>query len=406
MSVIHDDNWMVISGKSCMSGSFPEASTWIDTRARTRMSLMSSKNRNKLQHATNVNGQFKNVLTLAHWNMGSRRFPNKVEEIELLTSELQPDLLYISEANLMKDTPEYCYQIGGYNVFLPRTMDRLGYARIILLVKHGIEIEVLDNCMETDISAIWVKICNKGRKPLVSDGIYREQHLLQQGTPNLTDAPNLQFDRWNRTLRGWRKAARNHRCTVLGDFNLDYLKWRDPGQHQRLVDITKLEMETLGYSQIINGFTRTWPGQDDSLVDHCWTNDLERVVCHSNSIRSESDHNMIMVNMRMKDQILIRQEVWMRNRKKCDLDRIKLKASQLDWKKLYETKDVNIMNHIMETNILSVLDSEAPLRKLQQRKNHCGWIDDNLKNKIKDRDNCRERARLSGDRMTGNIIRE
>ena len=374
------------------------STTWIDTCTRTRILLMSKRNMNKLQHATNGNVQGRNVLTLSHWNLGSRQFQNKVEEIEILTGELQPDLLYISKANLMKNTPEYSYQIEGYDVILPRTMDRMGYARILLLVKQGIDIEVLENCMETDISAIWVKISNKGRKPLISGGIYREQHLLLQGTPNLSDGPNEQLDRWNRTLRGWRKAARNQRCTVLGDFNLDFFKWGDPVNHHRLVDLTKLEVETLGYSQIINGYTRTWPGQDDSLVDHCWTNDLERVVCHSNSIRAESDHNMITVNMRIKDKIMIRQEIWMRNRKKFDLDRIKLKSSQLDWSKFYETDDVNIMNHIMETNILSVLDSEAPLRKLQQRKNHCEWIDDSLKKKIKDRDNCRERARISGNR--------
>ena len=145
----------------------------------------------------------------------------------------------------------------------------MGYARIILLVKNGINTVIMKNCMEKDISSIWVKIGNRGRKPLVIGGIYREQHLLKQGTPNLSDDPNLQYDRWCRTIQGWIKAANGSKCIVLGDFNMDFKKWQDPLYNSRLIEKTKAEIETRGFHQVVQEATRFWPGQEETLIDHC-----------------------------------------------------------------------------------------------------------------------------------------
>ena len=193
------------------------------------------------------------------------------------------------------------------------------------------------------------------------------------------------------------KYIRNARCIVLGDLNLDFLKWNDPISHQRLVELTKQEIETTGFSQIINTVTRSWPGQDDSIVDHCWTNDVERIVCHANSVRADSDHNLITVSTRMKDRVIMRQEIMIRKRKNMNLERIKSRSMELDWETFYRTTDVNKMAGILEENILSVLDSEVPLRKIQVRKNYCSWIDETLKDKISQRDEIREQARRTGD---------
>ena len=42
--------------------------------------------------------------------------------LKRLTLDKSPDLLYITEANLMESTPEWQRQIPGYSLILPPTM--------------------------------------------------------------------------------------------------------------------------------------------------------------------------------------------------------------------------------------------------------------------------------------------
>ena len=97
----------------------------------------------------------------------------------------------------------------------------------------------------------------------------------------MTGEPDLQRLRWSKIVTGWKRSERNARVVVIGDSNLNYLKWNDPGPRiARMVKQTKDELETLGFCQLIKKITRTWPGQPNSFsrpsVDKC-TNQ-----CHLN----------------------------------------------------------------------------------------------------------------------------
>ena len=89
-----------------------------------------------------------------------------------------------------------------------------------------------------------------------------------------------------------------------------------------------------------------------------------------------------------------------------NLERIKQKARTLQWEEMYQSKDINVINHIFERNVLSILDAEAPMRKIQVRKNYGKWISDELKLKISERDTQRESARISGRRGGMDKIQE
>ena len=223
--------------------------------------------------------------------------------------EKDPDILFISEVNLMQEIPEEQRYIGGYKLVLPNSMESRGYARLILLIKEDINYKLLPQYMHMGFAAIWIQIGRQGRKPLKIAGIYREHTLLcQPGRGNVSNDPNLQLDRWNQMLTGWiAAAAGDANCIIIGDLNLDYLTWNNPdGRLLRMTDRTKAEVETLGFSQLIRGFTRSWPGVRDTCVDHIWTNTLGRIVSHSNVVRAGSDHNVISVIVRLKEKVILR----------------------------------------------------------------------------------------------------
>ena len=60
---------------------------------------LSNKARNKLVRSRNGN-EGNNILKIQHWNLGSRHWHRKRTEIEALLQESEPDLLFISEANM------------------------------------------------------------------------------------------------------------------------------------------------------------------------------------------------------------------------------------------------------------------------------------------------------------------
>ena len=52
-----------------------------------------------------VNGNRMQSFHVAHWNLGAKKWPHKLVEIEALLNEKQPDLCFVSEANLWINTP-------------------------------------------------------------------------------------------------------------------------------------------------------------------------------------------------------------------------------------------------------------------------------------------------------------
>ena len=94
--------------------------------------FLTSRQMNKLQRSKNGNG----IISIAHWNAGARHWQRKLIDLELLIQELAPDLLYISEANLYSTTPDWERQLRGYKLVTQGSMDKDGYARIVLLVRE------------------------------------------------------------------------------------------------------------------------------------------------------------------------------------------------------------------------------------------------------------------------------
>ena len=208
----------------------------------------------------------------------------------------------------------------------------MGYSRLLLLVREGVRIDILDSCMSEEVPDIWVRIISKGRKSLVVGGVYREQHLILQPQPNNSDNPDQQLSRWKITLKNWNKAARNSKCVLIGDLNLNHLKWNNNNyRHHKLVQATKDEIETQGFCQLINKMTRFWPNTPPpSILDHIWTNSPGSILSTSNTDRAASDHNLLTATLRTKDRREQEHEIKKRDRKNLNIERYKEKMKNLD----------------------------------------------------------------------------
>ena len=184
---------------------------------------------------------------------------------------------------------------------------------------------------------------------------------------------------------------------VIGDLNLDHLRWSLPDNRiARMVNMVKDQIETLGYFQIVNGYTRTWPGMPASLIDHCWLNAPGKLIFHRNVVRSFSDHNLVLVSCKTRNRIENRHDIVKRSRKYLDVEKYKTDIGNIDWTDLYESQNIDVINDIFVKKILEILDEAAPRRVFQNRKLFRKWVSEDMKVQMRDRDILRERARLSG----------
>ena len=206
---------------------------------------ISNKKRNNLIKQRNGNG--KSSLSICHWNLGSKLWKNKRNQIQALVDQDNPDILFISEANLDDLTPPHESLISGYNITLPKTVTRNGTARLVLLTRENIEFKLRDDLMDDIFTSIWIKITRPGSKGLLICGLYREHQYLLQDT-DWSLQPVEQNRRWLHFLRQVETARLSEICHIIGDFNLDFVKWNVPDYSQlQMITDSKNMLEASGF---------------------------------------------------------------------------------------------------------------------------------------------------------------
>ena len=186
---------------------------------------MSNKEKNKLSRAITGNRQNKGIK-LAHWNAGSAHLANKMGEIEQLVSTNSPHILGISEANFKRFHDIEDVQLPEYNLILSKTMDndQLQVSRVVCYMLPG------------------------KRKILVCQ-LYREwRYLGQPDSVAHSHTTQEQMRRWIIFIDQWEQAlATGKEVIVLGDCNLDLLKFDNVGAEQPFVDLM-LNLSSWGHS--------------------------------------------------------------------------------------------------------------------------------------------------------------
>ena len=144
---------------------------------------VSQKVSNKRIKIINGNGN-KKLLKIVNWNLGSRRWHNKVDEVTAMVLDYNPDVAVISEANLKVEVDQHMNYIPGYNIITVADFEVEGLSRLVVLTKEGLEYKILREKMEPEVASIWLSFTRKGRKPFVFGAVYREHRIIQGPNQN------------------------------------------------------------------------------------------------------------------------------------------------------------------------------------------------------------------------------
>ena len=276
-------------------------------------------------------------------------------------------------------------------------MENLGYSRIIALIKEGTQIKIMNQLMnKNNLSSIWLRWGGNGPRSILIGGIYREHTLLGQEDPSISSSPPEQKKRWLDLIAQWRTAGRMGQCITIGDLNLDIMKWHMPDQSVAdMTEITKNEIETENFVQLIDQPTRFWVNQDDSLIDHIWVNNPHKVLSKKNIRRSTADHNLIQIIYRTKGKLCNSNEIMKRNKKNFDAEKYREEINKINWSELYHFADIDLAYSFFEEKILSIYNKMAPMGKVQPRKRNSNWLSKDTRTKMVLRDSSHKKATIS-----------
>ena len=352
---------------------------------------LAAKTRNR--RIKTINGNTKNSISILHWNLGNKNWENKILEVQAMVDELTPDVCFISEANLFNDKPDHLCMIEGYNLTKAKTTISLGYSRLVLLTKIGLVYTLEDKRMEEGISSIWLKVGGRGRKAVLICGVYREHKLIRQEEPNFSGNPDKQLERWTKIVGQWSRAGNVGSVVLIGDTNIDILKWDEPEfLIQPMVDLINEEIITQNFSQMIQGPTRFWKDKSPSLLDQCWSNDPARISNIRNIPRGTADHNVVAISFRMAGKVTSSMETVTRDWANFEKLEFKRRMALADWGPVFLTENVNIANWEFLQIYLQILDELAPKKRFQPRNKISKWVSPQTKRKMVERDSWRQRA--------------
>ena len=252
--------------------------------------------------------------------------------------------------------------------------------------------KVREDLMCDQFSSIWLELGLPGKKKFLVCQLYREWQYMEQADSE-SRSIYQQMVRWLMFLDQWERAlASGKEVIVMGDVNLDHLKFHDAGQLQPLVDKMFEQVYPHGVYQCVQGPTHTWPGRTSSGLDHIYTNCPEKLSKPEVQFRGFSDHKLIFATKYSKN---IRQNIRYckkRSYKNFNEQEFLAEVKMLSWWDVYSSMEVDEAVHCFTKKLTDILDRLAPVKKFQIRSKYAAWISEDTKNKIKLRDAAQELA--------------
>ena len=215
-----------------------------------------------------------------------------------------------------------------------------------------------------------------------------------------------QLDRWSSFIGQWEMAiSEDKEVLVAGDGNLNSFKWmRDdlPSNDsihklRNLIDILFEKIIPHGFSQLVTVATRSWPGQDDSCLDHLYTNRPDKLSDVRVLVNGASDHRIILVTRYTKSLKKNVRYIKKRCFKYFDEESFRKDIAAMNWFDVYNASDVNEAVELLTNKINEALDKHAPVKTIQVRLHYAPWISDHTKLLMRQRDLAQQAAAVSQD---------
>ena len=233
------------------------------------------------------------------------------------------------------------------------------------------------NISSCDIECMWLTIKQPNQRKMIIGRVYRQP----KGKTSIC------IDYLTETLNQINQLG-NADIFLMGDFNINY---RDPKNPERRA-LKNFERLT-GLRQLINETTR--PSQANSIIDLIFTN--SPVIMNSGTLNwNISDHEVIFATRKKISQPISKVSFRGRSYRNYAREPFKYNLANQDWGELYTSSNANDNWEIIINRISVEINRTCPLRDFKVKSKRDPWINNEILEKIKDKDQARRRAKASG----------
>ena len=229
----------------------------------------------------------KNETLILHFNC--RKILLRLEEIQYIINELNPDIIIFSETWLDDSTPDLNI-FDGYSLIRKDRTDNFKEIHnkkygggVAILHKKTIKIDKIDKMCDETEDILWTRV--KDKNGFMLGALYRPDYskMLQQKSIESTLEENIRLVTENST-----------NSLILGDFNVNLLQNKKP-ETKSLRNIFKM----YGFKQLIKEPTRIDPSSEaQTLLDHIWVTKEFSQIISSGILAGISDHKGIFVKVK------------------------------------------------------------------------------------------------------------
>ena len=329
----------------------------------------------------------KKGLKIAHLNISSLR--NKIQSVTNLLAE-GIHVLALSETHLDDTISDNLLAIQGYKIFR-NDRDANGGGTAIYVQDH-LPTKIRNDLMIFGTETIWVQMNLPHMKPILFGCEYRKPSSKIDYLENICTMLDKVCDLGFETF-------------YLGDANIDWMDSKCPLK-KRLHKTTS----ACNLVQMVNNYTRIHLKHDGSVsktcIDHIFTNYHD--LC-SNALSIPvgfSDHNVVVLVRKAKLPQSGQKVLLMRSMRNFNENSFLLDVSNICWNHILESDDPNAALESFNNKFLRVIDTHAPMRKQTVRKVNCPWVDSELRDLIKQREDAKKQAVITGYESDWQVYRK
>lgn len=320
----------------------------------------------------------KKGLKIAHLNICSLR--NKLVELTEILECNNIHILALTETHLDSSFSDEFVSIQGYNI-LRKDRNRHG-GGVAIYIQNHIPVKIRNDLMPNSVEALWLQVHLPFVKPVLIGCCYRPPSANSAYLNELCEMIDNVCDSQNEIY-------------LLGDFNISWMS-KDCHLKRQLVNTTN----ACNLEQVVNVPTRiqinSTGKRTSSCIDLIFTNVKEMCTKGISIPVGCSDHNIVAINRKTKMPKGKPTVVYKRTYKNFCQRTYCNEVENISWADVYREDHPDLALDTFENLLHPIINKHAPIRKCTVRNKRSPWLDDEIRNLMKERDNAKMIATITG----------
>ena len=316
----------------------------------------------------------KKDLKILQLNKGDAQLSKRVPHINAILEQYKPNILILNELNLHHMDTITGKLLPGYKLLTDNLNTTDTRSRTGMLIQTDLKHTRRQDLESPGTSTIWIQLNNRGSKPLLIQGLYRQ--FTRINTPN-SNTPKQQTKRWTQIVDKWELALQEQADIIaMGDCNLNQDKWNKQEEQMNTYEksqapmVRDLKARILDNGIVVLNKEHTWNLEPNSLNPSCLdliiTNRRDKVTSYSTIYPTFSNHAMLELNYKVREVKTQSQYIKTRNLK--NYSRTLYKEAILNHPLYVETHyegDPDTIAQNLRQIIRQSLDPLAPPQRIQ-----------------------------------------